>query len=59
MCWINTYLGSLDLIINDIGKNFVSRKFKEYANIISIRTKAVLVETYNSISIIKRYYSLL
>jgi hypothetical protein len=50
-------LGPLDLITSDIGKNFVSKEFKEYANIIGISTKAILVETYNSISIIEQYYS--
>jgi hypothetical protein len=50
-------LGLLDLITSNTGKNFVSKEFKEYTNTISIRTKVVLVETYNSISIIERYYS--
>jgi len=59
MCWINIYLGPLDLIISDIGKNFISKEFKEYANIIGICIKAVLVEAHNSISIVERYYSLL
>ena len=59
MCQINTYLGPLDLITSDTGKNFVSKEFKEYANIIGICTKAVLVEAHNSISIVKRYHSLL
>jgi hypothetical protein len=53
MCWIDIYLGPLDLIISDAGKNFVSKEFKEYANTIGICTKAVLVEAYNSISIVK------
>jgi hypothetical protein len=52
-------LGPLDLITNNTKKNFVNREFKEYTNIISIRTKVILVEIYNSISIIERYYSLL
>ena len=53
MCWINIYLGPLDFITSDIGKNFISKEFKEYANTISIYIKAVLVEAQNSISIIK------
>ena len=57
MCWINIYLGPLDLIISDIGKNFISKEFKEYVNIIGICIKAVLVEAYNSISMVERYYS--
>jgi hypothetical protein len=53
MYWINIYLGFLDLIINNTRKIFVSKEFKEYANIIGIRTKIILVKTYNSISIIE------
>jgi hypothetical protein len=52
-------LGFLDLITNNVGKNFISKKFKEYANTIGIHTKVILVETYNFISIIEQYYSLL
>jgi hypothetical protein len=52
-------LGPLDLITSNTGKNFVNKEFKEYTNIIGIRTKAVLVEAYNSISIIEWYYNLL
>jgi hypothetical protein len=59
MCWIDIYLGLLNLITSDVGKNFVSKEFKEYANTIGICTKAVLVEAYNSISIVERYYRLL
>jgi hypothetical protein len=50
-------LGSPNLITSNIGKNFVSKEFKEYTNIIDIHTKVILVETYNSISIIERYYN--
>jgi hypothetical protein len=59
MCWINTYLGLSDHIVNNTKKNFVSKEFKEYANTIEIRTKAVLVKAYNSVGIIKQYHSLL
>ena len=56
MCWIDTYLGPLDLITSDAGKNFVSKEFKEYANTMGIRTKAVPVEAHNSIGIVERYH---
>jgi hypothetical protein len=59
MCWINIYLSLLNLIISNIKKNFVSKEFKEYANTISICIKVVLVEAYNSISIVEQYYRLL
>ena len=57
MCWIDTYLGPLDLVTHNAGKNFVSKEFKEYANTMGIRTKAVLVEAHNSIGMVERYHS--
>ena len=53
MCWINIYLGPPDLIISNIEKNFVSKEFKKYINIIGIQIKAVLVKAHNSISIVE------
>ena len=53
MYWINIYLGFLEFITSNIGKNFISKEFKEYINIIGICIKAVLVKTHNSISIVK------
>jgi len=53
MCWINIYLGPLDLITSNIKKNFISKEFKEYINIMGIYTKAVLVEAHNSIGIVE------
>ena len=59
MYWINIYLEPLDLVAHNVGKNFISKEFKQYANTIGICTKVVLVEAYNSISIVEQYYSLL
>jgi hypothetical protein len=56
--WINTYLKLSDLIIYNAEKNFISKKFKQYAIIIGVSIKGVLVEVYNLINIIERYYSL-
>jgi hypothetical protein len=56
MCWIDSYLGPPDLITHDAGKNFVSKEFKEYANAIGARTKAVPVEAHNSIGMVERYH---
>ena len=53
MCQIDTYLGPLDLITSDVGKNFVSKEFRGYANTMGIRMKAVLVEAHNSIGIVE------
>ncbi len=59
MYWINSYLGPLDLIITDAGKNFVSKEFKYYAVTIKITIKSVPVKLYNSIGMVKCYYGLL
>ena len=56
-CWINIYLGPLELIAHDTGKNFISKEFKHYARDMGVTTKSVLVEAYNSISLVERYYS--
>jgi hypothetical protein len=56
MCWIDSYLGPLDLITSDAGKNFISKEFREYATTIGIRTKAVPVEAHNSIGMVEKYY---
>ena len=59
MCWINIYLGPLNLITSNTGKNFVNKEFKKYANIINIYIKVVLVKAHNFIGIVKQYYGLL
>ena len=59
MCWINIYLGPPNLITSNAGKNFISKEFKEYINIMGIYIKAVLVKTYNFIGMVKQYYNLL
>jgi hypothetical protein len=56
MCWINTYLGPLDLITHNAGKNFISKEFKQYATIMGISIKGVPVEAYNSIRMVERYH---
>ena len=42
-----------DLVIYNIGKNFINKEFKQYINIIGINIKGVLVKAYNSINIVK------
>ncbi len=59
MYWIDIYLGPLDLITYNTKKNFVSNKFKQYTLVIGVNIKGVLVKAYNSINIVKYYYSLI
>ena len=56
MCQIDTYLGLLDLVTHNAGKNFISKEFKQYVSTIGINIKGVLVKAYNSISIVEQYY---
>jgi hypothetical protein len=52
--WMDTYLGPPDLITHDAGKNFVSKKFRQYATSLGITTKSVPVEAHWSIGIVER-----
>jgi hypothetical protein len=45
--------------VYDAGKNFVLYKFKQSVYIMGIEVKEVLVEVYNSIDKVERYYILL
>jgi hypothetical protein len=56
MCWIDTYLRPLDLVTHDIGKNFISKEFKQYTSTMGISTKGVLIEAHNAIGIVEWYY---
>jgi hypothetical protein len=44
------------MIVYNIGKNFISREFKQYIINIGTIIKSVPVKAHNLISIIKRYY---
>ena len=44
------------MVIYNTGRNFISIKFKQLANLMVIKIKEVLVEAYNSASLVKRYY---
>ena len=59
MCWINTYLKLLDLVIYNTGNNFINKEFKQYISTIGINIKEVLVKAHNSINMVKQYHKLL
>ena len=44
------------MVIYNAERNFISIKFKQLVNLIAIKIKEVLVEVYNSIGLVKRYY---
>jgi hypothetical protein len=49
-------LRSSDVIITDADKQFVIKKFKQYADNMKIAIKTTLVETHHSIEMMKRYH---
>ncbi len=55
-CWIDIYLRSSDVIINDVDKQFTSREFREYADNMKIIVKIVSIEAHHSIEMMKRYH---
>jgi len=44
------------MVIYNTRKNFASTEFKQLANLMAIKIKEVLVEAYNSVGLVKRYY---
>jgi len=42
----------------DVGKNLVSKEFKDNATIVGIKLKIVLVKAYYSIKKLERYYTI-
>jgi len=44
------------MIAYNIGKNFISKEFKQYAVNIGTTIKSVPVKAYNLIGIVERYY---
>ena len=45
------------MVIYNTEKNFAFIEFKQLANSMAIKIKEILVETHNSISLIKKYYT--
>jgi hypothetical protein len=56
---MDTYLGPLNQITINAGKNFISKEFDSYAIAISIKVKIVLVKAYNFVGIVECYYKLI
>ena len=56
-CWIDVYLGPLNMVVHNARKNFTSKEFKQLANSLSIQVKEVLVEAHNSVGKVERYHT--
>ena len=44
------------MVIYNTKKNFAFIEFRQLINLIAIKIKEVLVEVYNSVGLVKRYY---
>src|SRR6266567_3042236 len=56
MYWINTYLGPPNIITHNIGKNFISKEFKQYAIILRTAIRSVPIKAYNLVKMVECYY---
>lgn len=56
MCWIEVYVTPPDMVAHDAGKQFMSKVFQANADIRHISTKAVSVESLNSMTFVERYH---
>jgi hypothetical protein len=45
-CWIDIYLGPFDCIVYDADKNFASKEFRQFAALMVVLIKSVLVKAY-------------
>ena len=53
---INVYIGPLEIICYNIGRNFNSSKFYQYTILISIITKYIPVKVYNLVGLVEQYH---
>ena len=49
-------MGPPDIVIYNTKKDFIFTEFRQLVNLIAIEIKEVLVEVYNSVGLVKRYY---
>lgn len=57
LCWIYVYLGTLDVVKHDAGKQLVAKGFQTNAELLHIYTKCVPIEERNSMSYVERYHT--
>lgn len=56
MTWVDVYLGPPDVIVHDAGKNYMARAFQDNADFVHVATKAVPVESPQSMTVVERYH---
>jgi hypothetical protein len=55
--WIDTYVGSSNIIVINAGTNFVGSKFVDNAKIMAIEIEEIPVEAHHSIGKIEKYHA--
>ena len=56
-CWIDTYLGPLDIVTHDASTNFNSMEFRAEVKILSIICHQIPVEAHWSIGKVEKYHA--
>lgn len=56
LCWIDVYIGPLDIIVHDAGTNLSNAEFERNASIMAIAVKCVPVEAPQSVRLAERYH---
>ena len=56
MCWIDVYLGPMELLVTDAGTNIACEEFRQQASLLHIEVKEVPVEAHHSIGKVEKYH---
>lgn len=56
LCWIDVYLGPPDIVVHDAGTNLIAKSFQTNNALMYINTKAVPIESANSMTYVERYH---
>lgn len=57
ICWTNAHLAPPDLIVRDVGKDFLASSFQANAHMLHIYTKSVPAEFALSITVAEQYHA--
>lgn len=57
LCWIDANFEPPDVILHDARQYFMAVAFEAYVDMLHIKTKAFLVESANSMTILRRYHA--
>lgn len=57
MLWIDVYFGLSDIVVYDVGKDFLGSAFQANTDMLHIRTRSVQTKSANSISVVEHYHA--